>query len=67
MSEWNLPNIGEPWYEGGPPRCCEEDQGGSHWHCGNCGEVSSMYGHYSKDGFYCEKKEDVDEHQSKSE
>lgn len=37
-------------------RCCEEDYGGSHYHCANCGEVSGMYGHYVKDGFTCQKE-----------
>lgn len=26
--------------------CCDQDFGGSHYHCGHCGEVSSMQGHY---------------------
>lgn len=31
-------------------RCCDQDFGGSHYHCGNCGQVSSMYGHsYGED------------------
>ena len=30
----------------GRKRCCEEDFGGSHYHCGHCGEVSGMYGHF---------------------
>lgn len=29
-------------------RCCPEDYGGSHYHCANCGEVSSMFGHTSQ-------------------
>lgn len=28
-------------------RCCDQDYGGSHYHCANCGLVSSMFGHYS--------------------
>ncbi len=27
-------------------RCCEEDWGGSHYHCAGCGAVTGMYGHY---------------------
>lgn len=29
---------------------CGEDisDGGSHWHCGHCGELSSQYGHFVK-------------------
>jgi hypothetical protein len=27
---------------------CPEDTGGSHYHCGRCGRVSSMQGHYSR-------------------
>lgn len=40
-------------------RCCDQDQGGSHYHCGNCGEVSSMLGHYvaAEGGFTCEAKD----------
>ena len=30
----------------GRARCCDKDFGGSHYHCGNCGEVSSMLGHF---------------------
>jgi hypothetical protein len=30
----------------GRERCCEEDFGGSHYHCAHCGQVSSMQGHY---------------------
>ncbi len=33
--------------DGGPfPPCCDEDYGGSHYHCGHCREVTSMMGHY---------------------
>jgi len=28
-------------------RCCAEDFGGSHYHCGNCNAVTGMYGHYA--------------------
>lgn len=30
----------------GRDRCCDQDYGGSHYHCGNCGKASSMLGHY---------------------
>lgn len=26
---------------------CRYTPAGSHYHCANCGEVSSMYGHYN--------------------
>ncbi len=26
--------------------CCDEDWGGSHYHCGYCGAVTGMYGHF---------------------
>lgn len=32
--------------ERGRDRCCDQDYGGSHYHCGRCGEVASMMGHY---------------------
>lgn len=41
MSEW------DPY--SGRERCCDEDYGGSHYHCTRCGAVTSMMGHYSKD------------------
>lgn len=27
-----------------PERCCDQDYGGSHYHCGGCGQVSGMMG-----------------------
>lgn len=27
-------------------RCCNQDYGGSHYHCSNCGAVTGMLGHY---------------------
>ena len=30
--------------------CCDEDYGGSHYHCGRCGKTSSMMGHLTT---YC--------------
>lgn len=41
-------------------RCCEEDFGGSHYHCAKCGKVGGMYGHAEElNGqlvFTCDKK-----------
>lgn len=37
-----IPEVGESW--GYRIRCCEEDLGGSHYHCPACGRVGSMYG-----------------------
>lgn len=31
-------------------RCCPEDFGGTHWHCGYCGCVSGYQGHVGKNG-----------------
>ena len=30
----------------GRPRCCDQDFGGSHYHCARCGAVTGMYGHW---------------------
>lgn len=43
-----LPQVGEPWDSGFGTRCCEEDMGGSHYHCAGCGAAGGMYGHYVK-------------------
>lgn len=43
---WEMPEVGQPWPGTNRVRCCEEDWGGSHYHCGECGEVTGMYGHY---------------------
>ena len=29
----------------GRPQCCDDDWGGSHYHCPACGQETSMYGH----------------------
>lgn len=34
---------------GGRRRCCDEDFGGSHYHCGRCRRVSGMMGCAWKD------------------
>lgn len=39
----------------GRPRCCDDDFGGSHYHCGSCGEVSSSMGHW-RGGAYVDGK-----------
>lgn len=39
------PAVGEEFWPG-RTRCCEMDCGGSHYHCGRCGTVTSMMGHY---------------------
>lgn len=46
--EFVLAEVGQPFdLGGGRPRCCDQDFGGSHYHCGGgCGAVTSMYGHY---------------------
>jgi hypothetical protein len=31
----------------GRKRCCPQDTGGSHYHCGRCGGVTGMQGHFS--------------------
>jgi Holliday junction resolvase len=31
----------DAWFDG---QCCDKDLGGSHYHCGKCGAVSSMQG-----------------------
>ena len=49
MNDWGVPEVGEPFQ--GRIRCCEDDFGGSHWHCGRCGRVSSIYGHLTS-GIY---------------
>lgn len=38
------------------PVCDEPQHGSSHYHCGNCLEKCSMYGHYdwSNDAFTCD-------------
>lgn len=38
---------------------CDEEISGSHYHCANCGAVSSMMGHYvpAKNAFICLKIE----------
>ena len=55
----------------GDPRPCDQceemygesrDYGGTHWHCGNCGKISSYQGHYgllpNKEwGFKCGEKD----------
>lgn len=38
-----LPAVGEPFQ--GRIRCCEDDYGGTHWHCAKCNGVTSMMGH----------------------
>jgi hypothetical protein len=30
----------------GRTRCCDQDHGGSHYHCGRCNGVTGMYGHH---------------------
>lgn len=39
------PEVGQFFHGSYRVRCCEEDWGGSHYHCGQCGEVTGMYGH----------------------
>lgn len=41
----STPDVGEPWPNFGHARCCEEDYGGSHYHCARCDGVTGMYGH----------------------
>lgn len=47
MSEWQKVSLMAtgPNRANGEP-CCEKDYGGSHYHCGHCGEVTGMYGHF---------------------
>lgn len=40
--------------------CCDEDLGGSHYHCGRCGGVSSMMGH--SQGVHWNPTEKVPQH-----
>lgn len=37
---------------------CDENYGGSHYHCANCLDPKpcGSYGHWSRDGFTCEYK-----------
>lgn len=37
------------------PKCCYQDFGGSHYHCGNCGKPSSSMGHWVDGEFRCDK------------
>lgn len=46
-------------FDGKPCSLCGEQQfGGSHYHCENCGNTSTMYGHYdlNSDKFSCKKR-----------
>ena len=39
------------------PKCCDEDYGGSHYHCAQCGEVTGMMGHFLGDRIICDPVE----------
>ena len=65
-----MPN--QPVEEAETEFCCEEVRmsfetygrwvGGSHYHCGNCGEKSSMMGHYHSVHYVNGKPVTVDGH-----
>lgn len=34
---------------------CDYEGLSSHYHCGNCGEETGMFGHWETEGFTCEE------------
>lgn len=53
LQRWVLAGVFEG--ETVRPKCCYQDFGGSHYHCGNCGKPSSMMGHWADGEFRCDK------------
>jgi hypothetical protein len=41
--------------------CGEDYSGESHYHCGNCGEVTGMFGHFNPEaeGFFCQPRDEM--------